>query len=187
MDASALDIAISALEKEVSRLEVSINGLEEYLWISSAAVAIGVTLEVYFIIHTCLEDRDLWRRGIIAPPTRPNFRVLLFEIASALLVVAGIVGELWIGVMSADRNIELRGKNSRLVGFINQRSSEANERTASLEKEAVDLRLRLANASIPRSIDADAQVRIAAKLPPRANGGQVNVMCICPGHSTGCP
>jgi len=71
MDASALDVAITALENEVSRLEVSIDGLEKWLWISSAAVVIGVTLELWFLIHEYREDRDTWLRGIIIPPSRP--------------------------------------------------------------------------------------------------------------------
>jgi len=51
MATSPLDIAISALEKEVSKLEVSIDGLEKWLWISSIAVAVGVALEIFFIVH----------------------------------------------------------------------------------------------------------------------------------------
>jgi hypothetical protein len=56
MAASILDIAISALEKEVSRLEVSIDGLEKYLWISSIAVAVGVLLEIFFLRREYHED-----------------------------------------------------------------------------------------------------------------------------------
>jgi hypothetical protein len=136
MDASALDIAISALENEVSRLELSIDGLEKWLWISSAAVALGVALEVAFLIHEYREDRNIWRRGIISPPSRPSLRVLSFEIASVLLVVAGIVGELWVGVISANRNIGLRSKNTKLIGLVREKAGNADERATTASSDA---------------------------------------------------
>jgi hypothetical protein len=183
MAASALDIAISVLENEVSRLEVSIDGLEKYLWISSVAVAIGVALELYFLIHEYQSDRKGWLRGAISSPSKPSIRMLSFEVASVLLVVAGVVGELWVGVVSGNRNTELRSKNSRLVGLVREKAGNAEtaagdaiERSGKLEKEAATLRLKLANSSIPRSLEEAAQERIAAKLPPRLTGGQVNVM-----------
>lgn len=52
MDSSALDIAISALEKEISGLELSIDGLEKWLWVSSAAVAVGVIFEIALLNQT---------------------------------------------------------------------------------------------------------------------------------------
>jgi hypothetical protein len=54
-------------------------------------------------------------------------------------------------------------------------AADANERASKNEKEAAALRLKLANSSIPRSLEEAAQRRVAAKLPPRFTG-QVNVM-----------
>src|SRR5689334_17273711 len=38
----------------------------------SAAVLVGVTLEIYFIVHAYREDREAWSRGIIRPPDKPS-------------------------------------------------------------------------------------------------------------------
>jgi hypothetical protein len=151
MAASPLDIAISALENEVSKLEVSIDAIEKWLWISSIAVAVGVALEIFFIVHEHLEDRDAWRRGIVVTPARPSRRILAFEIASVLLVCAGIVGELWVGVISGNKNTELRSKNGRVVSLIREKAGNAETaagvailRARQLEVEAEGLRVQAA-------------------------------------------
>jgi hypothetical protein len=148
MDSSALDIAIADLVKEISRLELSIDGLEKWLWISSAAVAIGVIFEIAFLVHEYLEDRDGWRRGILAPPSRPSFRVLIFEIASVAVVVSGIVGELWVGVVSADRNTDLRSKNTRLVRLVREKAGDAQIIAGNANRGADEAKERASKADV---------------------------------------
>jgi hypothetical protein len=171
MDSAALDIAISALEKEISRLELSIDGLEKWLWISSAAVAVGVIFEIVFIVHEYLEDREGWRHGIISSPSRPSFRLLLFEIVSVVVVVAGIVGELWVGVVSSNRNTDLRSKNNRLVSLVREKAGDAQiaagdavkdagsakERAGKLEVQAATLRKQAED-------ERTARVKIEARV-----------------------
>ena len=186
-------MAISALENKVSRLEVSIDDLEKYLWIASVAVAVGVTLEVYFLIHAYLSARKEWLKGVISSPPKPSFKFALFEIASVLLVVAGIVGELWVGVISASRNSELRSVNNRLVGLIREKAGladkdagDAKERAGKLEKEAARLNKlaqdeALARANIEaqlqwRTISDDQERKILAAIPASLAGLKPLVM-----------
>jgi hypothetical protein len=118
MDASVLDNAVSILEKEISGLERYVDRLEVWLWISSAAVAIGVIAEIYFILHEYSEDRSGWRKGSISSPHGPSLAILSLELASVSLVAAGVAGELVVGIMSANGNAKLRDKNTGLVRLI---------------------------------------------------------------------
>jgi len=76
MDASALDIAISTLEGQISELDKYVDRLEPWLWIASAAVVIGVIAEMYFILHEYFEDRAAWRKGWISSPHKPSLIIL---------------------------------------------------------------------------------------------------------------
>lgn len=160
MATSPLDIAISALENEVSKLEVSIDGLEKWLWISSTAVAIGVALEILFLVHEHLGERDAWRRGILVTPARPSRRILAFEIASVLLVFAGIVGELWVGVVSGARNTDLRNKTSRLVSLIREKAGNAEAEAGHANERAAEIEESVA----PRRLTASQRASIESKL-----------------------
>lgn len=178
MDSSALDIAISALEKEISRLELSIDGLEKWLWISSAAVAVGVIFEIVFIVHEYLEDRAGWRRGIISSPSRPSFRLLLFEIVSVVVVVAGIVGELWVGVVSSNRNTDLRSKNTRLISLVREKAGNAQIAAGNADKDAGDAKeragkLEVQAATLRKQAEDEriARVKIEARVSWRRLSG----------------
>ncbi len=146
MDSSTLDATISTLEKSASGLEGAIDGLEKWLWVSSVAVAIGVTLEVYFLIRAYRSERQDWIKAEISAPSKPNFRVLIFEVASVLLVVAGIVGELWVGVISANKNSELRGVNTQLIGLIREKAGDAELKAANARAGNIQLGITLENA-----------------------------------------
>lgn len=160
MAISPLDIAISALENEVSTLEVSIDDLEKWLWISSIAVAVGVALEIFFIVHEHLEDRAAWRRGIVVTPARPSRRILAFEIASVLLVCAGIVGELWVGVISGTKNTDLRSKTSRLVSLVREKAANAEVEAGDANERAAEIEESVA----PRRLTASQHASIKSKL-----------------------
>jgi hypothetical protein len=136
MDASALDNAISALEKEVSALEQSVDSLEKLLWFSTVLVIVGISLELYFMIDKYRSDRSAWRRGTIRSPERPSRLLLTLELFSVVLVVGGIVGELAVGIVSANKNTVLRNKNRLLVSLVNQKAGLANERAANANEAA---------------------------------------------------
>lgn len=125
MDASALDKAISALQNQISGIEHGVDKLEKFLWIASVVVAIGVAMELYSLLHEYRADRAAWARGIIAVPGKPSRVVLLIDIIAVLLVVAGVVGELAVGILSANKNEQLRGKNRELIRLVEQKATDA--------------------------------------------------------------
>ena len=136
MDSSALDKALSILESDISRLEPYIDSLEKWLWISSVAVVVGVTAELYLIIRAYLEDRAAWIKGSIASPAKPRLWLLGIEVISVVLVVLGVAGELAVGVLSANANGRLRNKNDSRVQLIRQRAGDALSLATKTEQEA---------------------------------------------------
>jgi hypothetical protein len=135
MDASALDKGISALQNQISGIEHGVDKLEKFLWIASVVVAIGVAMELYSLLHEYRADRAAWARGIIAVPGKPSRIVLFIDIIAVLLVVAGVVGELATGILSANKNEQLRGKNRELIRLIEQKLAEQGPRLSFLNGE----------------------------------------------------
>src|SRR4051794_26240281 len=111
MDTPALDNAISALENKISSLERFADSLEVFLWIATAAVVIGVALELGVIVHEYRVGIRDWRRGTIRSPERPSRRLFWVNISGALLVTLGVLGELALGVYVSSVNANLRNKN----------------------------------------------------------------------------
>jgi hypothetical protein len=139
LNPSALDNSISSLEKVISGLESSVDSLDFWLWASTAIVVIGVALELYFVINEYRSGRNAWLRASIRSPEKPNRWIFSFELLSIVLVVLGVAGELVVGIISADRNAELRNKNRLLVGFIDQKAADAQERANGLEQSNKEL------------------------------------------------
>jgi|ERR1035437_2752519 hypothetical protein len=125
MDISALDRSLAILESQISGVEQYVEGLEKWLWLSSLVVIIGVALEIYFVICQYKEDRQSWLRGIVRPPDRPSRWILAGEVASIILVVAGIGGELGIGILSSNANAKLRTLNNSRLDLVRQNASDA--------------------------------------------------------------
>jgi hypothetical protein len=140
MDASALDNAISALEKSISIVESQVDSLEFWLWVSTTVVVIGVALELCFIVREHHSQREAWRRASIRSPEKPSAWFFILEMASVLLVVLGIAGELVVGVFSANKNAELRNKNGLLVALVREKASNAEKEAGQARKEAEALR-----------------------------------------------
>jgi hypothetical protein len=167
MDASALDNAISVLEKSISSLESSVDSLDFWLWLSTAAVVIGVALELYFVIEKYRSDRKAWWRASIRSPEKPSAGIFISELTSIALVVLGVAGELVVGVVSANKNAELRNKTGVLVALIREKASnaerlagEATERAARLEKEAAEISESVA----PRRLTKKQRALLASQL-----------------------
>jgi hypothetical protein len=120
-DASAFDASISALKSSISALESSIDSLdgasafwERVGWSCAIAVGLGVIAEVVTIVREYLEDRHIWRRGIVRPPDCPSFRWMLFDVFATVVVVAGIFGEAGATGKVSSINSKLRSKTSEL-------------------------------------------------------------------------
>ena len=127
-------------------------------------------MELWIIWHERRDDMEAWRRGVIRPPDRPSTTRYLAEIASVVLITAGIVGELWIGIritsingVLRSKNAELRDKSDHLLELVRQDTSHANERAAEallgqetlkhenliLEKSLAELQARIQWRHIP--------------------------------------
>jgi hypothetical protein len=118
METSALDNTIFALQKELSGLEASANGLDSWLKVWTAVVVIGVALELVIIIREFIDARTDWRRGSIKSPEKPATWFFIFQLFATLLITAGVVGELWVGVLSGTVSTEIRSKSRQLVSFV---------------------------------------------------------------------
>jgi hypothetical protein len=112
-DASALVSAISALEREIKAFETSSVLWEKLLPWFTALVAVGVAMELWVIWREWRDDMEAWGRGTIRPPEYPSTMKYVIELVSVVLIVGGIVGELWIGIEITSLNGTLRSKNLR--------------------------------------------------------------------------
>jgi hypothetical protein len=143
MDSSALDAALSNLEAQISSIEAAVDGLEKWLWIASVAVVVGVACELYFVIHEYQEDKADWAKGIIRAPDRPKRSILFAELASVLLVVLGVFGELGVGILSSNANSRLRSKNNERVSLVKQKVRIAESDARAANERAIQLALDL--------------------------------------------
>ena len=116
--------SISDLEYSIHRVESSVDSLERWILVASAMVVVGVILEVYFIVREHSSKKRDWHRGTICSPEKPQLWVTLFELFSVFLVAMGVAGELGIGILSSNKNADLRNKNRILIGLVRQKSFE---------------------------------------------------------------
>jgi hypothetical protein len=146
MDLSALDKALATIESQIFGIEQYVDSLEKWLWLSSLAVIIGVALEVYFVVNQYREEREAWGRGFVRPPDRPSPWLLAVEVASIILVVAGIVGELGIGILSSNSNAKLRTLNNSRLDLVRQQATDAATQAGDAKQSATQARDAAASA-----------------------------------------
>jgi hypothetical protein len=143
MDTSALLSAAAALRNSISTLESRAGSLESWLYFWVALVVIGVVLETGFVWWEYKEERKEFHRGTIRSPQRPSFWKLAFELIGAVLVAAGVAGELAIDVKAGSLQTELRNKNGELIqlleGTAGRALKEAAAAIASNEQLGIDL------------------------------------------------
>jgi hypothetical protein len=141
-DASALESSISALLSKIRELESSSVPWERALPWFTLLVAVGVAMELWVMRHERRDDMEAWRRGIVRPPDRPSTVKYLVEVASILLITAGIVGELWVGIkitsingVLRSLNAEVRTKSDQLVELLHG-EAEGLRKDAEIEHSA---------------------------------------------------
>ena len=100
MDASALDKAISILEKAISRLEEYSGELDSRLIVWTLLVGVGVAIEVWVVLKEHFDAYKAWRRASIRSPEKPTIVTLLLQLAGPVFVTVGIGGELLTNVQS---------------------------------------------------------------------------------------
>lgn len=146
-DASALESAISTLEREITIIDSSSGRWEIFLTVFSIFVLVGVAMEIIVVLGQNRDETLAWQRATVLPPEKPSANKLKLEIASIALVSLGIAGEIGIGAWVSHRNgalrdkhSELRNKSDQLVGLLRleaiqaqQEAEQAKERTAKIE------------------------------------------------------
>lgn len=158
-DASALESSISGLERAITVLENSSAFWERWLPWFTAAVVLGVALEVWVIFLDHEEGMSAWREGIVRPPHRPSLRKLVWEVVGSVLVVLGVFGEFAIGVRIAGINGSLRTKSAEL-------RSASDQLLALVTQEAGDAKIsavEAGNAASRSKTESDAALKSAGE------------------------
>lgn len=137
--ASALQSSISALERDITALESQSSGLEPWLGWFTLLVAIGVALEILVVIHDHKKEVSEWLVSELIPKG-PSPIKLGIQIASIILIFAGVMGEFGVGLRISSINgklrskgMELRSKSDQLLALV---TDEAGNAQASAEGAA---------------------------------------------------
>src|ERR1700675_4282358 len=140
--ASALQSSVSALERDITALESQSSGLEPWLGWFTLLVAIGVALEIFVVIHDHRKGVNEWRVSELIPEG-PSLIKLGIEIASIILVIAGVMGEFGVGLKISSINgqlrakgAELRSKSDQLLALVTQEAGDAADSAERAHKEA---------------------------------------------------
>lgn len=177
-DASVLETAISALERKIRTLENSSVSWEHRLPWFTAMVAIGVVAELWVITREYREEREFWRRGTIRSPEKPSISKYAIEVLSVVLITAGIVGELLVGIKITSINGTLRIKNAELRSKSDQVVALLNTETEQLRNDAEAARLARVKieASVAwRHLTKKQQEEIGFRLGHRFSGQAVGL------------
>ncbi len=161
MDASALERAISNLERSASSLEAWLT-----FWI--ALVVVGLAVEVFVVVKEWVDERRQFRSQVSPAPHKVGWDKLVLHLAGPILITGGVAGELFIHVQSGRVQTELRNANNKVVGLLQKQTSSANQRAGEAQLAAESLRnenLKLQDRLFSdRSLTKEQSARIAGKL-----------------------
>jgi len=162
-DASALQNSISALESDIATLERSAGSPDWWLAGFTMLVAIGVGIEIKVLSHDHAEDMTAWHLCELIPK-KPSLRKLAWEIASIVLVIVGILGELGIGLWVSHINgqlriktEQLRSKSDQLLTLVTRQVGDASTLANAVNEKAKALDRRL-DASSRRVVGLEQRV-----------------------------
>lgn len=117
-DESALRSALASLDDYSSSL---------YWWLGfwTFIVALGVVLEVVYVVGEYLEELHDFKRGTIHPPERPSTTLFVLGLLGAGLVAAGVSGELWKESQIAKLETCIRKGNDALFLMLSNEAGDA--------------------------------------------------------------
>jgi hypothetical protein len=141
----------SALKAMIDSLESSRDSFESWLNLFSALVAIGVVLEIVFVIREYREQLHDWGRGFIHPPDRPSRMWFMIELFGVALVSIGVAGEFWVDVKVGALETQIRRANGDLISLV---EGKANDASTSAQR-AADALARSKAESNAATNDAD--------------------------------
>ena len=136
MDSSTL---LKALLQQSAELEHWESVDDAWLNRWTAAVVLGVALELGLIAWEYREDLRLFRRGTIHSPERPSLKKLLFELVACGLVVGGVAGELFVTRSVSEIGTNLRIISHRRVGIAEEDAGDARKEAAKSDLARVQL------------------------------------------------
>jgi hypothetical protein len=99
-------------------------------------VALGVALEVIFVIWEYLEELHDFRRGIIHPPERPRTLLFVMGLLGAGLVAAGVSGEYQKESQIATVETCIRAGNNALFLHLSKEAGDAQTSAKNAHDEA---------------------------------------------------
>ena len=144
----------SALKSLIHTLEASKGSFDVWLNAFSAMVALGVVVEIVFVVREYLDHLHDWRRGIVRPPDRPSRFWLAMELAGVALVSVGVAGEFWVDVQAGALETRIRKANGDLVLLVEQKANGA-EKSAELADAAARSAEGAANDAGAKASNAD--------------------------------
>jgi hypothetical protein len=170
-DSSALVKAIFALESSIKTLEDSSSCWERLAPWFTAAVVIGVVIEVvvdllehFKAVGEWEEDWHDWRRGLVPGPSKPTWTLLIWGIVGGVLVILGVAGELRVGIKIATingllriKNEDLRVKNEQYIAMLYGNVRDAAADAASAQGSAIDAKNK-ADAVAIKAKELDRQL-----------------------------
>jgi hypothetical protein len=127
---------LSALQREISGLESSLDSIEFWLFLSTLAVVVGLLVEYWFPLWELIE----------ALRKRPFPWKLVLEIVGGVLVTIGVAGELWFQSRASKVETTLRSDSHQIEGILNKQAADAQGEAAEARKEAEGFESQIADA-----------------------------------------
>src|SRR5438094_936050 len=114
---------LSSLESSISALEKALDSLEFWLVVSTFLVVIGLILEYWHEVKRLIEERPFkWKA--------------FQEIVGALLVTAGVAGELVIQFRASTVETALRSASHKVEALLNKAAADSIKQAGDANKEA---------------------------------------------------
>lgn len=115
----------SALRRSLASLDDCNSSLHWWLGFWTFLVALGVVLEVVFVVWEYLNELHDFRRGIIRAPERPQTALFVLGLFGAGLVAAGVSGEFWKESQIATVETCIRKGNDALFLLLSKEAGDA--------------------------------------------------------------
>jgi hypothetical protein len=152
----------SALRSSLASLDKCNSSQHWWLGFWTFLVALGVALEVVFVVREYLDALHDFNRGVIHAPERPPTVLFLLGLLGASLVAVGVTGEVWKGSDIATVETCIRKANDALFLLLSKEAGDAKD-SAKVAKLAADGAKESANAAGVAASKAEAKAEAVAK------------------------
>src|SRR5579859_5632431 len=115
----------SALRSALTSLDGSSSSLQWWLGFFTFLVAVGVVLEVVFVIWEYVDELHDFRRGVIHAPEKPQLVLFALGLLGAGLVAVGVAGEYWEDSRIAIVETCIRNGNNALFLLLSKEAEDA--------------------------------------------------------------